>query len=257
MHKALSCGAALCCMALLVCRSEAQTNLIVNGDFENTTGQSSGQWDSHYPYVNVTGWSSAGYNFIFTPGSADTTGVYSSENTKQLILWGPNNSTGGNSNNGLPATSPTGGNFVGADGAYQVGAITQAVSGLKVGHTYQLNFYWAAAQQHGYTGDTTERWEASLGNSHQYTPIYDLPSHGFSGWMSQSFDYTATAATETLTFLAIGTPTGVPPFALLDGVSMYDTSETATPEPGMAGLAISGMLTAGFALRKRRSNRRS
>ncbi len=240
-------------LMLLSCNSVfAQTNLIVNGDFEQTTVQSSGQWDSHYPYVNVTGWTSAGYNFLFTPGSADTTGVYSSENTKQLILWGPNSGSA----NGLPATSPTGGNFVGMDGAYQVGAISQVITGLHAGHTYQLNFYWAAAQQHGYTGDTTEKIKATLGSQFHTTSTISNPSEAFSGWTEQSFDYIATGGTETLSLLAIGTPSGVPPFALIDGVSMYDLSEV-TPEPGAMALAAAGFVGfAGAVVRRRRAARK-
>jgi hypothetical protein len=64
--------------------------------------------------------------------------------------------------------------------------------------------------------------------------------HGFSGWMHQTFNFTAASTSSTLNFLSIGTPTGVPPFELLDGVSVYDTS---VPEP----LSFLGMgLAAGY-----------
>jgi hypothetical protein len=202
----------------------AQTNLIVNGGFETTIGPSSGQWDSSFPYVNVTGWASSGYNFVFAPNTADTIGAHNSEFGDSLTLWGPGNGV----NNGL-SNSPTGGNFVAADGAYQVGAITQTVNGLTVGHTYQLAFDWAGAQQSGFDGATTEQWQVSFGGDTQSTLILNNASHGFTGWQHQTFDFTATNTSELLSFLAVGTPPSQPPFSLLDGVSMFDTTPPPPP----------------------------
>lgn len=45
-----------------------------------------------------------------------------------------------------------------------------------------------------------------------------------------------TSASEVLSFLAIGTPAGVPPFALLDGVSISEV-----PEPGSLVLLGAGL----------------
>jgi hypothetical protein len=60
--------------------------------------------------------------------------------------------------------------------------------------------------------------------------------------------FTATAATDVLSFLSTGTPSGVPPFALLDGVSMV-----AVPEPSGAALMIVGVLAlAGLRIARRR-----
>ena len=245
IRKAYACGATLGVLMLASGSVLAQTNLIVNGDFELTTGHPSGQWDSRYPYVNVTGWVSNGFNFLFAPGTADNIGATSVEFGGTLSLHGPGNGT----NNGL-SNSPTGGNFVGADGAFEQGAITQTVNGLTVGHTYQLAFDWAGAQQFGFTGGTTEQWQVSLGGDTQLTSVLFNASHGFTGWQHQTFDFTATNSSELLSFLAIGTPNGVPPFSLLDGVSLYDTAPptpptppTDTPEPGAVTLAA---VAAGF-----------
>ena len=53
--------------------------------------------------------------------------------------------------------------------------------------------------------------------------------------------FTATASSELLTFLAVGTPSGVPPFSLLDGVSMT----SAAPEPAYMGLIGIGLVLLG------------
>jgi hypothetical protein len=53
--------------------------------------------------------------------------------------------------------------------------------------------------------------------------------------MSQSLTFTATGPTEVLSFFANGGPSGVPPFALLDGVSMM-----AVPEPSTWAMMLIG-----------------
>lgn len=107
---------------------------------------------------------------------------------------------------------------------------------MTVGHTYQLSFYWAGAQQSGFTGATTDKWTASLGAQSFDTSVVALPSHGFTGWSQQTFTYTATSTSELLSFLATGTPSGVPPFALLDGVSLVDTSVPSVPDSASTGV---------------------
>jgi hypothetical protein len=239
-------------LALVLFASGAKANLLTNGNFSSTTN-GGGQLGYN---TTATGWSTTGYNFLFTSGSADTTGVTGSNGT--LKLWGP----GDGSANGLPASSPDGGNYVGADGAYQVGAITQTVSGLTALNSYVVSFYWAAAQQSGFGcvspanpgGCTTDQWQVSLGNQTFSTPVAStgVNQGGFSGWMSQSFVFTATNSTAVLSFLAVGTPSGEPPFALLDGVTL-----SATPEPGtLMLLAGAVLLGVGQLVRKGKSKNR-
>jgi hypothetical protein len=202
--------------ALSALSAQAQ-DLVTNGSFEIT---SNGNGQLGYN-TTATGWTTNGYNFIFAPGTADTTGAAGSDGT--VRLWGP----GDGSSNGLPATSPDGGNYVAADGAYEVGAIQQTINGLTPGDSYTVGFWWAGAQQDGFNGATTEQWQVSLGSQTQSTAIVNNPSHGFTGWTYQTFTYTAASSSEVLSFLAAGTPDGVPPFAVLDGVSLY----ASAPEP--------------------------
>jgi hypothetical protein len=119
-------------------------NLVSNGGFETLTN-GIGQIDHN---TTAMGWTSAGYNFVFDAGTADGTGVNGAYGN--ISLWGSNN---GGAN--LFTASPTGGNFVAADGAYEVAPIQQVLTGLVVGKDYIVSFHWAAAQQAGYDGPTT------------------------------------------------------------------------------------------------------
>lgn len=230
--------------------AQAAANLIVNGDFEQVSIATSTQLAR--PSANVagavlTGWTNNGYNFYFTPGSADTTGSYSTEYQNTLKLWGANN--GGVGPNYIPAASPTGGNFVGADGAYIVGSIDQTVTGLVVGQKYVLSFYWAAAQQAGFTGATTESWGVTFGSQTYNTVTVSTPSQGFTPWRQDTVTFTASATSQVLSFLAAGSPAGVPPFSLLDGVTLY-----AAPEPATWAVMIVGMVGITVLARRRRGS---
>jgi hypothetical protein len=200
------------------------TNLVTNGGFETLTN---GLGQIGYNTV-ATGWTTTGYNFVFGGNTADTTGAVGSYGVTKL--WG---------NNGL-TYSPLGGNFLAADGAYQVQAISQSITGLIVGQQYDLSFYWAGAQQSGYSGVTTENWKVSLGDQSYTTATVTDASHGFTGWVQETYSFTATATTEALSFLAAGTPNGEPPFSLLDGVSL--TAHAANvPEPSSWALIVTGL----------------
>ncbi len=230
-------------LAVAAARGAHATQLVTNGSFESTTN---GPGQLGYN-TNVTGWTTSGYNFVFASGTADTTGA--TGRYGGVMLWGPNNGSA----NGLPASSPDGGNFIAADGAFQVGAISQTINGLTAGDTYQVSFYWAGAQQYGFTGTNTEQWQVNFGSQSQSTAVYHNTSEGFSGWMLQTFNFTADGTSDVLSFLAIGTPSGVPPFSLLDGVSVQQVALQPTPEPATVTLAAVGMLGLGAAARRRRA----
>jgi hypothetical protein len=225
----------------------ASISYVQNGSFETTTA---GTGELTFDTV-ATDWVSLsdgaghdGYNFLFAPGTADSTGATGADGS--LKLWGP----GDGSANGLPATSPDGGNYIAADGAYEIGAVTQQINGLTPGDEYELGFWWAGAQQSGFTGPNTEGWDVSLGDLTQDTAILANSSEGFTGWSYQTFTFIADNANPLLSFLAVGTPAGEPPFSLLDGVSLE-----AVPEPAscaLIGLGLIGVPLAARILKKRR-----
>jgi hypothetical protein len=228
---------------------------VLNGSFSLTTN-GSGQLTFN---TVATNWindnydaGTDGYNFLFASGIADTTGATGVDGN--VKLWGPNDGSA----NGLPTSSPDGGNYLAADGVYEQAAITQQIVDLTVGDQYTVGFWWAGAQQEGFNGATTEWWSVTLGDQTQQTSIVSDPNHGFTGWEYVSFNFIADASdtvNPVLSFLAGGTPNGEPPFALLDGVSLYQT-----PEPGtyaLLGLGLLALPVAGKLRRRmaRRGNR--
>lgn len=198
-------------------------------------------------------WSSTSpnsYDFVYTPGS---------------ILAGVTGEHGNVPLNGPSGAIPGGGNALGIDPVFQNGngansttsqPVYQTVTGLNAGSTYALSFWWAASQQQGFSGATTEAWEASLGASApEETSIYSNPSGGSSSWMEATMDFTATSSSEVLSFIAVGTPgipagqvSGDPPFCLLSDVSLTQTSNAPDTASTMAllGLVASAMGIARF-----------
>ena len=233
--------------AVVLTASAKATNLALNGDFEQLLVPGfSAEFGSRYPSQQVTDWTTTGYNFVFTPGSADTSGSLGEYGG--LTLWGPNNG----SSNGLPAASPSGGNFLAMDGAYAVGPVSQTINGLTPGNGTTVSFYWAGAQQFGYNSATTEQFQVSLGSEVKFTPVVNNANHGFTGWQHESMSFVPTSSSELLSFLAIGTPAGVPPFSLLDGVVV------GTPEPATWALLMASFAgIGGLALLRRRSERQN
>jgi hypothetical protein len=244
--------AAIVGLALALAGASAKaTNLVNNGSFEQLTG---GIGQIGYNGTTLTSWGNGhdsggnlGYNFVYSSGSADTTGA--NGDSGNVKLWGP----GDGSSNGLPATSPDGGNYIAADGAYQTAPISQTIGGLTVNAKYAVSFYYAGAQQSGFTGTTTEAWDVSLGTQTIDTTTLNDANHGFTGWQYTTLTFTATSTSEVLSFLAAGTPDGEPPFTLLDGVSM--TQVVATPEPASAAMLLTGLIAIGVIARRRQLSR--
>ncbi len=235
------------------------TNLVLNGSFELSTpgtgAAASGYGQPGFSGLILDDWTNTstaghlGYNFLFSPTNAET-GVVGNGGT--LALWGPGN--GGVANN--PANlgaSPDGGNFMAFDGAYQQSELTQSISGLTIGDNYTLNFFYGGSQQTGFNGNTTQKFTVGFGGDSYDTPGLVNTSHSFTGWFSQSHTFTATSSTQVLSFLASGAP-AVPPFALLDGVTLFDTTSSSTPEPGAFAAAFAGLIGLGvFAGRRGRT----
>jgi hypothetical protein len=149
----------------------------------------------------------------------------------------------------FPATSPDGGNFILFDGDPQFRTLSQTISGLDTTQSYVVSFWQAAAQQLNFNNSTTELWYVCLDSDCQSSPTMHNAEHGFVDWNYQSLTFKPTSAIETLSFLAKGTPTGDPPFVLLDGVSV-----TAAPEPvtyAFMGIGLLGVFAARRQLKKR------
>lgn len=226
---------------------------IVNGDFEQTTN-GLGQLRSN---TNVVGWTSQmvggdyGYTFVLNASTASTTG--SPGQYGQETLWGPGNGA----NNGL-SNSPTGGNFIGADGAYHVSRLTQTITGLIVGESYQLTFNFAGAQEYGYDGASTDAWKFGFTGAgiNQQTAVLNNVNHGFTGWQTHTYNFVATQTSDTLYFLAKGTPSGQPPFSLLDSVSLTGAYVTAAPDVATWMTLVLGFGLIGSSMRTRRRGSR-
>jgi hypothetical protein len=251
------------CGLIAVAPAGATINLVQNGNFEQTTLAGSNGFGDRYSSNQVTDWTSAGYSFVFASGQADTVGAEGERG--HVWLWGPDYVYGnGRSDNGMPDSSPAGGNFIAADGAYEGAPISQLINGLQVGQSYSLSFYWAAAQQMGYNGSSQQNWTVSLGDQTFQTATVTNVSHGFVPWQQTSFTFTPTSTSEILSFLAGGTPAGVPPFTLLDGVSLtqivqsgghrnsFGLSIEAVPESATWAMMIVGFGAIGTALRRHR-----
>ncbi len=232
-------------------------NVVVNGDFETTSITAPTQVTA----TNVAGWTtnpggnSVGYTFLYFAGTGDGTptvgltpanypGATNSSGGDSVKLWGPKNG----SNNGFTTASPTGGNFIASDPAYNQGPIYQSIGGLTIGTDYLLTFYWAAAQQYGFDGATTESWTVTFGTQAYTTLTVNNANHGFVPWMKETVMFRAKANTQTLSFMANGGPNGLPPFALLDGVSLF-----AVPEPATWAVLLGAVVGIGSVTRRRRA----
>ncbi len=220
-----------------------QINLVTNGGFESSSYTTNNQFGTGYGGQGVTGWTGgSGYQLYFV----GNTGATDSANSQ----YDSGYDTGLEKFYTIPG-SPAGGNYVALDGDASVGgggSISQTINGLTAGQQYQVSFTWGAGQLQSRSGATVQDMMVSLGSQSFTTSSINVASGGFSGWMTQTFTFTATGASEALTFLAQGTPTGLPPIAALDGVSLV-----AVPEPGSIALFAAGLGLMGFFYHRRRT----
>ena len=221
--RALFCAAMA--IVLLIAPGIVRADLVSNGTFTNYTTGPNGVGNLTN-YTTVTNWSTPAnitegqpnYNFLFIGGG--NAASYYPTTSSYVELWGP------------IASPPAGGNYLGLDAdANYSAAVSQTINGLTAGDEYTLTFNWAGAQFAPASGATTEQLQVAFGSQTQLTPVLNNVSQGFTGWEPQSMTFTAGAPSETLSFLAIGTPTGVSPVALLSDVSLN------VPEPSSVALA--------------------
>ncbi|MEP6668709.1 MAG: hypothetical protein ABJF10_06125 [Chthoniobacter sp.] len=266
---------ALAVFALTLVQS-APANLVQDGNFTSVTYSGAPALSAPYfgqfgtgtgSTLTVANWTTAGYNFVYSATNVDQGTQASGANAGQpnqapgqfntgagygnTYMWGSHN--GGASTWTAP---PGGGNFIAADGAFEQGALTQVITGLTVGQTYALKFYYGGAQQQGtFTTATTSQWTVSMGTGNVAgnftTPVVNNPAESFSGWFQQTFYFYANNTTETLSFLASGTPNGQPPFALLAGVDLQVVPEFSS----WMVFAGFGAVCIGFEMVRRRRRR--
>jgi hypothetical protein len=231
--------AALSTGLLISGAAHAGVNLVQNGGFSEDSLGTAHEFGASHDGQTLTDWTSpsaTAFNVYFPEGAA----------------LGPNADTRFGENGQylhvLPGDAdPNGGAFVALDGDPDYnGPLEQTINGLTPGAKYTVSFDWAAAQYADRTGPTTEQFQVSFGGATQSTAIVPNSSESATDWMQQSFTFTAGGASQVLSFLSVGTPSGLPPVALLDGVSL-----TAVPEPATWAVMLVGFGGVGAMMRRR------
>jgi hypothetical protein len=234
--------AALSAALAMGASAHAAENLIYNGTF-NELQNGYGQIDK---YTAIEGWYSSpdSYNYVFNDASVPGTGDFGG-----ITLW---DDTMLHTHTTWDGKAPGGVNFVALDGDKATSSpLTQEVIGLVAGQTYDLTFTYAFAQQAGFDGSTDQTLTATMMDGTKTdlsfsTPTELVHSHGFDGWYQANVQFTATSATDLLSFLA-SSNSGNPPYALLTNISL-----TAAPEPAVWALMVMGLGGVGLAMRRRR-----
>ncbi len=236
----------LSALALSICAgapTRAAVNLVTNGSFETGFVRQNEFGATYKAGIGPVSWSSPSphdYNVYFDPAIAATVEIIGHYTHKGQKL-----------SPSFSGASPDGGYFIGLDGDPKAsGPVQQMISGLVSGKSYDVSFYWAATQLQVDPGPTSNTLQVGFGQATQFTAVALVPTQGFSGWLSEHFRFTAGSDRQLLSFMAVGGPSGLPPFALLDGVSV-----TAVPEPSTWALALLGLGIAGVAMRRERTNK--
>ncbi|MEQ1601153.1 MAG: PEP-CTERM sorting domain-containing protein [Methylophilaceae bacterium] len=281
LRKSASIGLSAVVLSMFALSVQANLNLVKNGSFETVTTTK----NDAFSLAGVSNWATLNsYTFLEVPGGATLPFAPSNGGSlySGIACTAPILPTTGPAPSGcFPTTSPDGGNFVVADGgAYPFGVLWQSLTGLVVGQSYEVSFWQAAGQQKTYPGNTLEQWIVTLGGTlgsgnvnltdgttvnvasmlvggkSQHSDLMSTPNKDFVDWQYQTMTFQATdpnlptgatMPSTLLGFLSIGSPFGVPPFVLLDGVSVE-----AVPEPASYALLGIGLLGALFARRQKK-----
>ncbi len=245
--------------------ARANTNLLTNADFSSHPNYESFSRDVNN---NIApGWAVFGFGnggIIDIVGSADLNSTPSQGAQEGgFSFW--NSTNGGQST----ITAPPGGAVyvLGQDSAQENDAyITQMLTGLAVGSTYNVSFDWAGVQLRSadgsnWNGATDERWQVNEGGTYngfgsqsftggttQVTNVIQVASHGFTGWEHASFSFVAGATSEAFNLQALSTSQGLPPFALLANLDV----SSAVPEPATWATMLVGLGVIGAVARRRR-----
>ena len=250
--------------AALATPAFAGPNLVTNGSFEfssGTTQQAPCQvgFNCSGTGNSIAGWTmdtSSTYPQAGTPPQPDTASWFPG----YTFVMDSTNSVNGNAGAVSLWVSPgpeDGLNFLAQDAYYHPDAIQQSVN-LVTGQTYDLNFEWATAQQNGFSGDTYDQWQVSLGGVVLTTTgLTKNVSHSDTGWVDYNYEFTwgGPSGSTVLSFLdicngpmsnpgacngSVGDSNG-PPFSLLDNVSL-----SAVPEPSTWAMLLFGFAGLGY-----------
>jgi choice-of-anchor C domain-containing protein len=137
------------------------------------------------------------------------------------------------------------------------GTIQQDITGLTSGSVYRIYFDLAGNPDNGPTTKTLDVM-ASLDTASYSFTVPGGASHSNMGWLTQTFIFTATASTATLSFMSTtgGDPGQLPAYGpALDNVRIVEVPNVAeVPLPGSLSLMLLGLggLGAGYFGRKRR-----
>jgi hypothetical protein len=209
-------------------------NLVQNGTFTNTTIPYPG--GQIFSSAQIPGWTLSGCCVA-------------------SLLYPGNNGSAFNGGFGLWQLSDSpiaGANMFADDGDfYYHSTLSQVITGLTPGKTYELSFYQAASQMIYYESATTEWWEVTFGDNYDFTtPVQNAPAGGQAPWTLLNYTLVADSTSEVLSFLSQSPDIGVPPVAVLTGISIIPV-----PEPAGWATMLLGIGGLGALARRRRSLR--
>jgi len=209
---------------LLAGSSTGRADFVVNGSFESTTAGDSAGTPSQVTNSNLSGWSiSTGTPFDFVV-MGNNGGFYNGYPGGGPVTFNFN-----------PGPSPDGGNYIAANGDDFVGTLSQTISGLTAGANYAVTFDEATTTTLS-EGAFNGFWQVGFGSNTQNSTQMATTSGSGTTWIMDTLVFTASSASQVLSFVAADTP-GAPPFILLDGVSV-----SQVPEPATLGLTAVGVL---------------
>ncbi|MGH8233865.1 MAG: hypothetical protein ACREPU_06680 [Rhodanobacteraceae bacterium] len=238
--------------------AHATPNLVQNGDFSQTSPTPANPTQIGPDYTAgqfVTGWTGNGYAIWYPSATAAVSGC---GHTQYHSGAGGDCST----LNVVGTPVPGSGSFVALDGVSGSlqGSISQLLSGLTVGSTYTVSFYWGTTQETQASSKVQSHdqyLQVSLGGATPQTTNTVLTDwNTFNGWYLTTMNFTADSSSALLDFLSIGLPADGPPMILLTGVTLTQN----VPEPPELAMFGGGLLGLGLLIlfaRRREMRRRA
>ena len=188
-------------------------NLITDGSFESIS-QAPGTWNT---YTSVPGWT-----VTTASGGVSSHGLEIRDN--------------------VVGKAEDKNNFIELDG-YENDKISQTLSGLVVGASYEVSFWYS--DRTGVAG-SSQGWQVSIGKDFgAYENGSSFNTSGGNQWREFTGIFTASKTSELFSLWGIGKSDSL-------GTSIDNISVTAVPEPGTLGLFAAGLAVLGLSARRRR-----